>query len=253
MRKLRDVFYIYNYPEENYVIYYGMEFNEFKNYEPSKIKNILLLNATFINLYNYDYNPHTRFVTIEQNNMNKFLKEDHYNFGDFVWVDYKESENLNRLSPNEIAELLHLGHKGEPLRSPFFDNLENRYVYYAHDDGWYCKLYYKFKVDIKEILANKIVQTISSKLKSKKIYPMSDEVKEKIYSLCNDGLVVNFNYIDTSNREIKLKFDTIGEFSNMDEMYNDLNRHLLNAKSRGLLTYINKQWKIETGAEYFER
>lgn len=245
MRRLRDIFYLYNYPEKNYALYYGMEFREFIKCEPNNIKNILLLNTEFLNSVNYDYNNNTSLVYIDEKSMNQFLTEDHYDFGDFGWIDFDEHEKLNSLKPNEVAELLYLGHKFKPVSSPFFDKIDNRYAYLAHDDGWFCKFHYKYINDLKEIVANKVVQTTSSIFKKRKIYPISDEIKEQLLNLCNDGLVINFSCVTKSNRGINILLHTIGEFLNMDDMYNDLNKHINKSNNQWWLIYKNKQWKIE--------
>jgi hypothetical protein len=40
-----------------------------------------------------------------------------------------------------MTEILYLPHFGKSLITPFFNRINNNFVYLAHDDGWFCKLY----------------------------------------------------------------------------------------------------------------
>lgn len=48
---------------------------------------------------------------------------------DLCWIDFCDERKLNLLTPQEQAELLYIGHKKEPIRSPFYHQLQNKYVY----------------------------------------------------------------------------------------------------------------------------
>lgn len=131
-----------------------------------------------------------------------------------------------------------------PINSPFFHNVDNKYAYLAHDDGWFCRLYCKNMNDFKEILSNKVIKMVSTS-KRREIYPMSDDVKEQLFNLCSDGLLIDFSYIYKDERQIQIRIFTIGEFLNMDEMYNGLERHKYNSKYSAWLIHKNKKWRIE--------
>jgi hypothetical protein len=76
-----------------------------------------------------------------QDEIPKVVGENIYSWGDFCWVDYN-TENFPHLTKREIAELLYFGHKAEPLNEVRIPSLNNKYLFYAHDDGWFLKLYY---------------------------------------------------------------------------------------------------------------
>ena len=48
MRRIRDVFYINANFNENYFMYYGMEFKEFIKHNPMNIENILITEGNYI-------------------------------------------------------------------------------------------------------------------------------------------------------------------------------------------------------------
>jgi hypothetical protein len=222
LRRLRDVFYINTFPENKEIVYYGMTFEEFIKYAPVEINKLLLLKAEY---FGTEYSRNTGLEILDKADKNDFDKEDVYRFGDFGWVDINDIENVEKLNPLEISELLYLGHMFKPLKSPFFEKIENRYAYLSHDDGWFCKLYCRYYEDYQEIIANKIIDTVSTN-KRRKIYPLSKDLKKQLINLAIDGLLIDFNNIFKDGKVIQVPIYIIGKFTNMDEMYNDLNRHI---------------------------
>ncbi len=84
MRRLRDVFYINAFPENNEVVYYGMQLNEFIKYAPVELNQLLLLEAEY---FAAGFRSKTKFEIVDKDEMDNFLKEDIYGYGDFCWVD----------------------------------------------------------------------------------------------------------------------------------------------------------------------
>lgn len=238
---MRDVFYINAIQENNEVVYYGMKLKEFIKYAPVELNKLLLLKAEY---YGRCFRSKTKFEIVDQEEINDFLNEDVHSYGDFSWVDFNSVENIEKLEPMEIAELLYLGHMFKPITSPFFDKIENRYAYLAHDDGWYCKLYCKEYSDFKEIIANKIIDMVSTS-KRKNIYPLSEELKAKLISIAENGLLIDFSNISKFNNTIQIPIYCIGKIFNMDEMYNNLERYLACSKYSARLTHKNKKWVID--------
>lgn len=227
MRRLRDVFYINAFPENNELVYYGMQLNEFIEYAPVDIDKLLILEGEY---FGRGFRSKTKLEVVDRDEMEDFLCEDVYSYGNFTWVDFNERENVENLEPIELAKLLYLGHMFEPVKSPFFDKIQNRYAYLAHDDGWFCRLYCREYLDFQEIISNKIIGTVSTS-KRRKIYPFSEEVKKELLHLSKDGLLIDFNNFLKLERSIEIPIYCIGKFLDMDEMYNDLQRHISRAKS----------------------
>ena len=159
-------------------------------------------------------------------------------------MDFNQRENFEKLEPLEIADLLYLGHMFEPVRSPFFDRIQNRYAYLAHDDGWYCKLYCRFFRDFEDVIANKIVSMVSTS-KRRRIYPLSSDLKKNLMSLAENGLLIDLSNISKVNNTIEIPIYCIGKFLNMDDMYNDLKRHISRSKFSARLVHRNKEWVID--------
>lgn len=241
MRRLRDIFYINAYPENNEVIYYGMQLNEFIKHSPVELNQLLLLQAQY---FGTGFRSATNFEIVEKEDMVDFLNEDIYGYGNFCWVDFDKRGNVENLEPFEIAELLYLGHMLKPVTSPFFQKFQNRYAYLAHDDGWFCRLYCKEYSDFQQVIASKIVDNVSTS-KRKRIYPISEELKESLLDLSKDGLLIDFSNVIRSNNWIEVPIYQIGKFIDMDDMYNDLQRHISRSKYSARLIHKNKQWNID--------
>lgn len=243
MRRLRDVFYINSNFIENYIIYYGMEFKEFIKYSPISLENIMITDGSYIaDNFNYSW-------LFETSNGNKNIltlsEEDIYGLGNFHWIDYNSEVNLDACSPEERSELLYLSHFCKPLKSPFFNTINNNYFYLAHDDGWFCKLYCKDMSAFKDIIANKIIDSFSTN-KRRKIYPISEEIKDELFELTMKGLLIDFSNIYKDKQCISLNYYTIGHFEDMDEMYNNLERNKCKAEIKGTIKHKNKTWEIHS-------
>lgn len=241
MRKLRDVFYINSFPQNNELVYYGLEFKEFIKFIPTELDNILLLKSGY---YGTEYSSKYNFETIKKEEMQEFVKENIDGYGDFCWIDFDSLDNVDSLKSEEVAELLYLGHMFSPVKSPFFEKLQNRYAYLAHDDGWFCRLYCRNFNDFGEVIANKVV-SMTSTSKRRKIYTMNDKLKSQLLSMAEDGLLIDFNNILRYERSIEIPIYKIGMFINMDDMYNDLKRHIERARYSAKLVHKNKGWTIE--------
>lgn len=241
MKRLRDVFYISANFDENYITYCGMEFHEFIRHCPVSLENLLITDGKSI---------------ANHNNMNWFLgtvngreeilaltEKDLYRLGDFHWIDYNNEEDLNNCTPEEKAEVLYLSHFSEPLKSPFFSRFNNNFVYLAHDDGWYCKLYCRDMSVFADIITNKIIAGISTN-KRRKIYPMDEGTKNYMLELTKEGLLIDFSSIKRVYNSIKLNYYAIGHYRNINEMYNSLERSKQRAEIKGYIEHKNKTWKV---------
>jgi hypothetical protein len=242
LRNLRDVFYINSFPEKNEVVYYGLEFKEFLKLIPHEIDNILILKGLSSN----DYSNKYLLQVADKEGINRMISADPYNWGDFCWVDCKTIESVDSLTPSEVAELLYLGHMLLPLNSAFFEKLQNRYAYLAHDDGWFCRLYCREFDEFGEIISNKIVR-MATKTKRSKISQMNSELERQLLSFAEDGLLIDFSDIEQDENGIGIHIFKIGKFLNMDDMYNNLERHKAKASYSATIVYkfYNKKWSIK--------
>ena len=133
--RMTDI-YIRVSSERHEAVFSGLRFIDFINCATIPIDNILLLKSG----YSSEKRCHNFELLEGQENISKLMLENIYHYGDFCFVDYAHASSVNKLNEKQIAELLYLAHMHKPLRSPFFEVLQNNFVYLAHDDGWYCKL-----------------------------------------------------------------------------------------------------------------
>lgn len=240
MRKLRDILYIKAYPESNVADIYGLEFHEFIKYAPLEPKQLMLLKTGYPRS---ELDQHTGFEIVIESGIADLLKEDIYHYGNFCWVDFSSIEDMQKLTNTQIAELLYLEHVFKPISSPFFEEINNRYAYMSHDDGWHLRLFMRNYDDLKEIIANKVAGMVSA-LKRTKDYPFPETVKEKLAALAPDGLLIDFGYISRYKGTISISIYTIGEFDNMDVMYREHQKHICHPKYHAYLKQKNKTWRI---------
>lgn len=240
LRRIRDVFYVNAFPKNNEVVYYGMQLSEFIKYSPVDINQLLLLQAEY---YGPGFKSKTRFEVVGKETMSDFLREDVYGYGNFCWVDFDDTENIEKLEPIEIAELLYLGHMFKPVNSPYFEKLQNRFAYLAHDDGYFCRLYCRQYSDFEEILANKIQGTISTSNR-RRIYPLPQDIKFSLMEAAEDGLLIDFCNVFKDSNSIEIPIYCIGKYLDMSYMYNNLERLINQAYYSARLVHKKKRWAL---------
>lgn len=232
---IRELVYIQMNDEIQYVLSYGIEFAEFARAIPSVLENILLLKHQFDDA---DFNMHTLLEYVPLERMEKIIKDDVYGYGDFCWIDFEEEDALNELTQLEIAELLYLGHLKQHLRTPFYRKLENKFVYLAHDDGWFNKTYYRNFTDFYTMLGKVIAQKMSELkigrsifgLGKRRPYPVIE--RETMYSLTElmkEGVVISLEMATQNRNRIEIPLWTVGDFVNMDDMYEEYERKSRNS------------------------
>ncbi|UTC76015.1 hypothetical protein E4O03_04720 [Treponema sp. OMZ 792] len=185
---MREYVYIWNNPNKNYIIASGIEFKDIANID----KNYLLLSHES-EIAEYDLN--TRFDYIRSNKIDGLLKEDIYSFGNFSWVPYT-GETFPILSKKTVAELLYFNHITEPFDKIIFEELLNEYLAFAHDDGWFLKMYYdNFQ------FINKILEKINKKFSC---YINTSEFQKGLYAY----------WIDKNGIETEIISDDIDKILN---------------------------------------
>ncbi len=245
MRRLRDVFYIYGNTKEKYYIYYGMEFREFRQYIPITVENMLVLAGG--EAIGECYNMRWYLETIQGANQIRALEnEDLYALGNFHWIDYNSEEFLNACTPEEKAELIYLSHFGKPLNSAFIERIQNNFVYLAHDDVWFCKLFCKDMAIMVEVVAKKLINHFSSAL-GVNLPDMSDAVKCELALIMAEGMLIDFDSLIAGFDDIySIALYSIGEFTDMDDVYSNRKKHMSKASRKCYLEYGNGKWDVET-------
>ncbi|HZG73563.1 MAG TPA: hypothetical protein VEY51_18650 [Chondromyces sp.] len=224
---IKDIIYVHLNTSHRYTISCGIEFHEFAKNLPKGLNNVLLLKHRF---ENSDFNMHSMFDYIEKDDIGKLLKENIASYGDFCWVDFDDIDGLNELEGQEIAELLYLGHSKQHLREPFYSKLNNRYAYLSQDDLWFNKTYYRYITDFYHILGGVVASKFGQLRGEKTFFPLKRGrdfpaiPKEMIASFTDkmrEGMVISLAKTSQTRTKIEIPVWVIGDYINMDEMYED--------------------------------
>jgi hypothetical protein len=145
--------------------------------------------------------------------------------------------------------------------------LQNRFVYLAHDDGWYCKLFCRNINDFHDIVANLVRKYVGNELnspvtrKDNKEYTNKDRnaflktsaddipsiyqhTKQIIYRNWNEGLFIDLNGMQIINNTVIIKTYIIGKFDNMDIMFNNINQFKDNSSHVDSICFNGKEWIV---------
>lgn len=142
----------------------------------------------------------------------------------------------------------------EPLKTSFWQTLNNQYVYLAHDDGWFNKTYYKqmdsFFTLFSEVIANKASELKTEKallgIKKKRLYPaVPFEMVTELKRFMREGMVISLQKAYQNRSKLEIPIWIVGDFDNMDDMYEEYEKHS-KQKMDAKLTFDKKmkEWQI---------
>ncbi len=212
---------------------YGIEFYEFMSCVRHRPEHLILLKHKFDDARR---NIHSGFDYVTPQEISRLLEDDVYGYGDFCWVDVQKEEALDQLTKMKIGELLTFAHLAEPLQViP-----KVRFAYYAHDDGWFNKLYVSDLEDYK-ILLSKVIVSKLHRLTRRKIGDIPDDVANVLMESTKEGLFMDFSKIVRSRVSLRLPITAVGHYQDMDKVYeyrDEITEHKL------WLSYTNRKWSL---------
>jgi hypothetical protein len=230
---------------------YGIEFNEFAAAFSGSLNHLLLLKHRFDDA---DFNMHTLLEYCPEDRIAKLASEDVYSYGNFCWIDFIEEEVLNELTGQEIAELLYLGHQKQHLKLPFYNKLGNRFVYLAHDDGWYNKIYYRSFKDFFHLLSLATAEKLGTLkleksllgIRKKRSYPpVNKEILLSLTPFIKEGICISLKDADHQRSRIEIPIWVIGDFANMDDMYEEYEQIAgKTCHAKIIFDKKTKEWKL---------
>ena len=144
---MRDYLYIWNDPEEHFIVASGIEFSDLMDHMGSNGGLVLLEHGLDWFTKYLEQDSNSELIYVPQTQIHELAKEDIYSWGNFSWADYA-CESIAGLSDQEIAELLFFARMKRPLDRIALPALGNKFLCYIHDDGWYMKLYYSSWDDV---------------------------------------------------------------------------------------------------------
>lgn len=215
MGDIRDLIYLSYDNNLNRVISYGIEFKEFIQALSNRPKNILVLEGYYGSAF--DFTTNCEYCVNED--IDEFIEEDVYSYGNFSWVDFNDINNLKKLNPQEVAELFYVSKMWKPINGTYFKKLNNRFIYVAHDDGWINHTYYNNISDFKEILSNVIVSKIN-KMYDIKIDTISEKIMTELCKLCTNGIAIDLLRLCVDENDvIVIPIYMLGCHKDMDKVY----------------------------------
>jgi len=167
----------------------------------------------------------------------KLSERNLYALGNFCFVDYNTQCKITDLSENQLAELLYLGHMFKPLVSPFFEQLQNRFVYLAHDDGYYCKLYCRELNDFIPVLVRKIAD-----FRKPPLPEVESSLGFQLLKQAANGVLIDLDESFRTETYTDVKLYSIGDYSDtgFDYIFNDLHSVKNNAKQINTIRIPNR-------------
>lgn len=148
---MRDYLYVWHDPERQAIIASGIELKDMLHCLSGQGGLVLLDHQSDI----AEHDRESGFYYVERAGFNDLETENIYSWGNCIWSDFAPSA-LPKITEMDIAELLFFAHKGRPLREVSIGSLGNRFLAYAHDDGWYLRLYYSNWKFVEELIARSV-------------------------------------------------------------------------------------------------
>ena len=214
----RSFAYIHLNRQEGVVTTSGIAFGEFLAGLECKPANLLLLKG-----YCTPYDiPRHRELGLEHVSFKEIDRYIHQVDADFFWLDFQDEADLDRVTDQELAELLYFGHKVKPLRRFQFEKLRNRYAYYSHDDDWYARIYMENPDDYRAVVACKLVKELKGRKRTMPLPP--DEIIDRLMGMFEQGAAIDFERADFADGYAGVFIYPIGEHHDMDSIHGMLDR-----------------------------
>lgn len=233
VKKARDIedflhhIYIHMNEADQFVMFSGLTMQQFvKSLGP--LQHLLLLKHEY---EDSSFNMHTQLEFIPDEEVLTFTKEFMDNPTDLRWIDFKDERKLNQLTPQEQAELLYIGHKKEPIRSPFYYQLQNRFVYLSNEEESMTKIYFRELNDSLRLVVNILNQVVLNKEKGSSFWRRKQKVgypeltMEQFIShkpLLKEGVLLSLYKQEKSKVSYDLEIRLLPESVYPDEIWDEL-------------------------------
>jgi hypothetical protein len=202
------VLYVHLETVSNLTVSYGMNADDFLAGIPDMPHHLLLL--TPVNSQEI-VDPHTGFNVISGvEDVERYLRDT--KITPKKWIDYQHTLYLDQITPQEVAEMLYLGHAYNHLTPPFYYKLGNQYVYLDRPDGTQ-KIYYRnldqFFVSLDHAIARhirerEVEQRFWRMLRNDTVAPLPDHLWVTLRPFLIDGVLFSFDEIRMHQKDYQI-------------------------------------------------
>ncbi|MGK5052287.1 hypothetical protein [Janthinobacterium sp. RB2P8] len=149
---MRHYLYIWHDPAERMLVASGIEFKDFIPVL-GKAGGIVLRKGSAGTA-----RKPAAWQTLAQQQLPALAHEDLHACGSHAWADYQDTAPASR----DAAVATALAHRAAASQRTGLAALQNRYLAFGHDDGWYLKLFYAAWGDVAQLLASAIPATLGT-------------------------------------------------------------------------------------------
>lgn len=133
------------------------------------------------------------------------------------WIDFDHSFDLESLTPQEVAEMLYLGHAFTHLKSPFYYKLQNDFVYLTLPNGA-NKIYYRYLPLFYHVLSKSLTRHLTDAYREKRTFFLRKQVAQlpvgtakQLVTLLVGGAVFDFGNTQIHGQELSVPVLTAPE------------------------------------------
>lgn len=241
----REFIYLHIQEAEHFVVSFGIDFYSFMRAVNEPPQNLLLMDHPFMDV---EYDMHTQFNYISFPAYKKYFKENGKEYNQLIWMDFEDIDGLEELAPWELAEILYVRHSFNHLRPPFYNKMNNRYVYLSLEDGYYNKIYYRYWKDFYQLVGNLIPDSMELNriernwlgTKKRIEYPsVPPSLVKQLTPMFNEGAIISVDKIIQNRANIEIPIWAVGDYRDEDDLKDDL-KTIYQSRQNAKLVYQKK-------------
>jgi hypothetical protein len=179
--------YIHIDRQEGVVTTSGIAFKEFCAGLEHKPANLLILDANCV-YWNLTRPPNVFLDHVPFEEIERDIRD--ISIGNFCWVDFADVADLDRVTKQELAELLYFNHMVKPFNHFQIASLRNRFAYHGHDDDWSVRIFMENPDDYRAVVAYKLVKELKGRKRT--MPPPPVEVMDRLMGMFEDGAAIDF-------------------------------------------------------------
>jgi hypothetical protein len=255
---MRDDFvYIHLEPIANLIYSRGLSVEDFLRGIPRIPTHILVLNTPIND--NLSIDPHTQLNTVSGTfNIRKYLtnpKAIHTS-----WLDYSRDEGLDELLPEEIAELLYLGHMHTHYTTPFSYKLQNNFVFLSLGSK-HLKVYYRQLKNFYPVLNGALIRHTKQAFNERRMFRRYDGFPEipqtmlrQLTPILSSGIIFAFDQAFEQEKQYRIPI-LIAQENGQSPIYRSRTSLYNKAQQVAVLRYnmVSSHWHLViTNSRAFE-